>query len=749
MLRAAEAGPRAAADSDSSDTEPDEGALPVGSGVRGVGPPLTVGRGPKQRDLCDGAGICSVGRWAPRQRPSSTQPRLLTARAATKRFIARLDGRLGGNGLRDLFGKLCRGEVMDNPFPMEEILSLRGHLEALFDDAPLQARPRDSDRPQPVRIRLLQAILHDGGDPDWQGIDHYGSGIRLGVGTRLPRTPAVFRRKRRWRLEGQDDPEGWRTASVASVWRDNYTSARDQLGEIERQLAECHDAGWAIRLSPEEAVAKFPGLIISSLGAVVKRDAGGQVQSVRMVLDGTHGVRINNSIRVRDQDRCPTAADLRRVQRAQGDYSAGLGLAADVKSAHRLPPVAPEDWHLQGCRARPGGDIFIFTVGVFGVSSIAYWWARLGGAAIRALHLLADVDDELWLLLMADDVLIQSTCPYPERPVLWVLLLLSVLGFPLSWRKTQGGERAEWIGYDVWIKELRLGITSSRAAWATGWLRRISRDRTVAIDDFRSGLGRLSFIAGVLEYERPFLAPCFSFVSLHRPRAVRPVPLYISCILEHLAERIELRRTYPSVCEWTDGEFSPRVDARAEGSDVAIGGWLPRRGADGSICRAASPWFAITLNRHNAPWAFSKSGEAYRTIAALEAMATLVAVILFAPMVPRRSRGQVMLTSVTDNKGNMYALSRLMSTKFPLCLIVMELAAQLERHEMRLNVEWTPRDLNQEADDLSNFRFAGFHPAHRLGSRLEDINFIVLDRLLCHALEFEEARREARAGARR
>ncbi len=153
----------------------------------------------------------------------------------------------------------------------------------------------------------------------------------------------------------------------------------------------------------------------------------------------------------------------------------------------------------------------------------------------------------------------------------------------------------------------------------------------------------------------------------------------------------------------------------------------------------------MTLDQDNAPWAFCKSGEAYRTIAALEAMATLVAVMIFAPTIPHRARGQVMLTSVTDNKGNMYALSRLMSTKFPLCLIVMELAAQLEHHQMRLNVEWAPRDYNQEADDLSNLRFDGFHPARRLGTRVEDLNFIVLDRLLRHALDFEAARQEKKS----
>jgi len=55
-----------------------------------------------------------------------------------------------------------------------------------------------------------------------------------------------------------------------------------------------------------------------------------------------------------------------------------------------------------------------------------------------------------------------------------------------------------------------------------------------------------------------------------------------------------------------------RLDAKAEGEEVPIG-WRSR---DVSRTRDA-PWFAVLLNRRNAPWAFAK-GEAFRTIAALE-----------------------------------------------------------------------------------------------------------------------------------
>ena len=43
-----------------------------------------------------------------------------------------------------------------------------------------------------------------------------------------------------------------------------------------------------------------------------------------------------------------------------------------------------------------------------------------------------------------------------------------------------------------------------------------------------------------------------------------------------------------------------RLDAKAEGKNVAIGGW---RCCEGRPTREAE-WFAVTLNRRNAAWAF-------------------------------------------------------------------------------------------------------------------------------------------------
>ena len=44
----------------------------------------------------------------------------------------------------------------------------------------------------------------------------------------------------------------------------------------------------------------------------------------------------------------------------------------------------------------------------------------------------------------------------------------------------------------------------------------------------------------------------------------------------------------------------------------------------------------------------------------------------------------------------------MMTTKFPLCAAVMQLASTLTEKKQKLRLNWAPRDQNYEADELSN-----------------------------------------------
>ena len=60
----------------------------------------------------------------------------------------------------------------------------------------------------------------------------------------------------------------------------------------------------------------------------------------------------------------------------------------------------------------------------------------------------------------------------------------------------------------------------------------------------------------------------------------------------------------------------------------------------------------------------------------------------------------------------------------------MELAERMAKHNTRLSVSWAPRDVNQEADDLSNGNFDGFDPALRVPLDLATVKWEILPQVL-------------------
>ena len=151
-----------------------------------------------------------------------------------------------------------------------------------------------------------------------------------------------------------------------------------------------------------------------------------------------------------------------------------------------------------------------------------------------------------------------------------------------------------------------------------------------------------------------------------------------------------------------------RADAKAEGDNVCIGGWEVMGWANPAEAR----WFSIRLTKKNASWVFD-GGEPFRKIASLELLGTLLCVLAFPPEGVGKSR-MLTLTAMTDNQGNAAALSKMMTTKFPLCAVMMEIASTVAKQKIPLRLHWTPREQNVEADELSNEKFHRFDPKKRV-----------------------------------
>ncbi len=75
-------------------------------------------------------------------------------------------------------------------------------------------------------------------------------------------------------------------------------------------------------------------------------------------------------------------------------------------------------------------------------------------------------------------------------------------------------------------------------------------------------------------------------------------------------------------------------------------------------------------------------------------------------------------------------MDKLMTSKYPLCCVLMELAAQLEARGARMLLEWVPRGRNEPADALSNGDYRLFDPELRVEVDLEEVEFKVLPAML-------------------
>ena len=340
-------------------------------------------------------------------------------------------------------------------------------------------------------------------------------------------------------------------------------------------------------------------------------------------------------------------------------------------------------------------------------------------------------------LLFADDNRLQAHGPAKFDDILLAIFLWCLAGTPLSWHKCRGGLSCEWIGYWLDYSRFQLGISEGRSTWLIKWGDRIVKEGLVQMRDFAEGLGRLGFCAGVLEFHRPFLSALYAWSAAAPLGAVLPVPPLVRLTLSWIMDQFRTgRRTTCCRKPAKDLGVLFKTDAKGEENEVVIGGWLC---CDGRSTKEA-PWFSISLSEVEAPWLFAR-GHASRTIASSELLATLVAVFLFIPVASGNeetlpSRGTIKCQGLTDNAGNAFVVSKLMTTKFPLSAVLMQLSTMLSERNLWLDLTWVRREENTEADALTNSDFALFSLERRVHVEWKDLPFQVLEALVKLGSEF-------------
>ena len=118
-------------------------------------------------------------------------------------------------------------------------------------------------------------------------------------------------------------------------------------------------------------------------------------------------------------------------------------------------------------------------------------------------------------------------------------------------------------------------------------------------------------------------------------------------------------------------------------------------------------------------------------ISTLEALAVLISLKVFFRELPSEGRTSVQVVPTwTGNRGNLSALKKLMTTRYPASAVVMELASHLKKNSPKATVQWAPRTANHEADSLANRDTSGFNPA--LECKIEDDGWTVHGSSITH-----------------
>eukprot|EP00435_Cladocopium_sp_Y103_P041011 s612_g11.t1 len=476
--------------------------------------------------------------------------------------------------------------------------------------------------------------------------------------------------------------------------------------DMERKFQEEEALGRMVPTTLGSLKTEFPERtqLIAAMGAIRKPNG-----DVRQLHDGTHHVRLNNNIMFQDQLQYPGPEDAASVVRwVQEEQDSFFALSADISSAHRLVKIRRQDWPLLGCKVRSEDKtVWLNTVGTFGVSSASYWWSRLFSGMGRLNAYI--MNWQKWHQLVYVDDLHVTWLGQRKFVNQWaVLLIYELLGTPFSYGKFSGGLQVQFVGYLLDYKECLLGITKRRGDWLVNFIDDLQRAAgTILMRRFNEFVGRLGFVARVLVWLKPFMAPLYSWSAALDRSSVATAPRLVMMVLRFLRSQFA-DCVYMNTCRRPQqgaGELF-RTDAKCETGRVVLGGHHLETGA----------WFSLELTSTHAPFLFKDDGESQWASTTAELLAVLVAMHAFKCLERSRDQTPVPLTvcAGTDNKANEHLIKKGLTTKWPLCLVFMQLTVELMRAQVQVQLNWRPRDQNTLADALTNLDFSGVDPMKRI-----------------------------------
>jgi hypothetical protein len=533
------------------------------------------------------------------------------------------------------------------------------------------------------------------GDPDAHYALELAGAVPLGVEEILSCPSAV------WPMKDHPEDSDEEMPDIGS--RPNYPSAEKYEDDLWDQYIE--DVSEKLAAGPFDSDAEAASFIGCQPQDLVHGALGVRLEKSkkRPLHDGTIiGInpRIRQNIQVKGQ--CPMAPDMAHAAAVHRDTSS-VRLAlfqADISKAHKRFKISRKDWRYLTAKVKQ--KTFVNMVGVYGVSSMQFYWGRIFGLVVRILYYLGLGE---WWFVYVDDLagFIEVHRMWPQAAT--VLMVLLILGCPLSWHKLFVGLIGTWTGLRVDLQLYTFSPHPDKREEILPFLLDVISGKALGARHIKSYVAKLSWYAQTFSLIHPFLQPFFAWSEavLH---AGRP-GVFLRAVAQAIVHLIQECPVSPA-CFFRPHPGCGGTDAKATSSQAVVGGWWS---AVDPPTKENCQWFSFELAPSVFPWLF-KEGDPKRCIGALE----LLGNTLLLKMVASHSPGihsAWRFTARTDNQSNAYALQKSYSRTFPSCAVLMEHVVTAHKSHIHADFVHVLRDENTWADDLTNSNFIGWSTNRR------------------------------------
>ena len=257
----------------------------------GFGPARTCMWKGEEVPFHDGGCLLSPGRW-PRKKRKFPGGDWSSFRSKLRKKVCDL---IGGEDLleRECFA-MARGAQGCKAVQDEGILE--AVRVEMADFLGMRAGNVKRAEGQPFFLGLMKGLLEKAEDGDCGFLGEVEEGVAVGVLGELPRNPHAFEAQRKWPLE--EDPEG-----RYLLEKDNYPSAKEHREHLREHLEAEVKEGLVRKCTLKQFEEDYgEHRAIAALAVLVEDAVSGKK---RVIHDATHGVGVNNRIRVRDKIRMP------------------------------------------------------------------------------------------------------------------------------------------------------------------------------------------------------------------------------------------------------------------------------------------------------------------------------------------------------------------------------------------------------------------------------------------------------------